>query len=657
MIFASPVENKMRSQPKVSVLVPVFNGEKYLAECLDSILMQDFPDYELLISDDGSTDGTAMIIERYAAREPRIRMWRNPVNLGQAANLNLCLRQASGKYIKFVFADDKLLKAAALRQMVQILDADPTIALVGSASYVITSGNRMIQLRDPLRDARRSAGMELLVRCLEQPVNLIGEPSVVMFRREQASRGFDERFRQLLDLEFWFHLLEQGNFACIADPLSAFRRHAVPETETSRHSGASQRDEVLLKVMYYPRVCERRLVSRLALFNQIRRLRKSPDEPSVELQAKLKQMLGKGWYICYLLRYRVWRLFQDLKFWKNWWHLAADEPLPEQWLPAPTMPGRSNHPLVSVLVPVYNGGKFLAACLDSILAQDFTEMEILIADDGSTDDSLELIQRYAKKDRRIRWWRNPANLGLAANFNCCLRAARNDYIKYVLQDDLLLAPSAIRQMVHALDADPAVSLAGSASHVIDDQSRQLEVRNNFRRSGVMDGKAAIMQCLARNGNLIGEPSVVMFRRKQAARGFDERYRQLIDLDFWFHLLEQGRFAYLAEPLCAFREHFEQQTAVNRQSGAHIQDELMLAQYWLARPWLRKVAGRRVLFKLRKHHGGHARPYIGDIMASLTVKWYALYWLEHKISSPFYNLNRWLRKKFPARPWLPATTKA
>ncbi len=314
-------------------------------------------------------------------------------------------------------------------------------------------------------------------------------------------------------------------------------------------------------------------------------------------------------------------------------------------------------PTISVLIPVYNGEKYLAACLNSILAQDFTEMEILISDDGSTDGSRELIKRYAEKDSRIRWWRNPVNLGLAGNFNGILRAARNDYIKYVLQDDLLLAPSAIRQMVQALDADPAVSLVGSGSKVINDRSQLVELRNHFRCSGVMDGKAAIMRCLARNGNLIGEPSVVMFRRAQAGRGFDERYRQLIDLDFWFHLLEQGRFAYLAEPLCAFRQHPEQQTAVNRQSGAHVQDELMLAQYWLFRPWMMEAAGRRhvwfrQIYNLRKQHSKRARPFIGDIMASLTVKWYVLYWFEHKISSPFRNLRRWLNKKLIPRPQTP-----
>ena len=71
-------------------------------------------------------------------------------------------------------------------------------------------------------------------------------------------------------------------------------------------------------------------------------------------------------------------------------------------------------------------------------------MEILITADGSTAGPREPVQRYAEKDCRIRWWRNPANLELAGNFNRCLRATKGDYIKYVLQDYLLLSPPKAR---------------------------------------------------------------------------------------------------------------------------------------------------------------------------------------------------------------------
>ncbi len=603
---------------------------------------------EILIADDGSDDGSLELIQRYAEKDLRIRWWRNPANLGLAGNFNCCLRAARGRYIKYVLQDDLLLVPSAIRQMTQALDVDPTVSLVGSASYVITANYNLIQSRDHFRQTGVHQGMKVLIECLKPMINLIGEPTVVMFRRAAAGRGYDERYRQLIDLDFWFHLLTQGNFAYIAEPLSAFRRHAAQETEANQRSGTGAQDEILLKKIYYQKTWEAGLVTRQMLFDQIRRLRKSSDEPTVDLRAKLKQILGKGWFVCYTMRYRVRQFLQDLKFWRR--ESQAVELLPHQLFPVPVTARRGEEPLVSVLVPVYNGAKYLAACLDSILAQDFADMEILIADDGSDDGSLELIQRYAEKDLRIRWWRNPANLGLAGNFNCCLRAARGRYIKYVLQDDLLLNPVAIWKMVGILDIHPTVALAGSASYLLDAQSNRVQFRNSFQRSGVIDGKAAILHCLAHKGNYIGEPTVVMFRREQAACGYDERYRHFVDLDFWYRLLERGRFAYLAEPLCGFRQHAEQKSAVNCRSGVDKQEELMMAQYWLCRPWLCKLTGgRRILFEqirdLQKSHKERAQPFIRESIISLGLKLYLIYWLKYKITSPFKNLSRSIRKKF------------
>src|SRR5580700_3470617 len=120
-------------------------------------------------------------------------------------------------------------------------------------------------------------------------------------------------------------------------------------------------------------------------------------------------------------------------------------------------------PLVSVLIPVYNGEPFLAECLDSVLAQDFGDFEVLIGDDCSKDGSAAVIQRYAGHDGRIRWWKNQKNLGIGGNWNACLREARADLIKFVLQDDKLLDASALRRLAGVMNGDRSVSLAVSAS--------------------------------------------------------------------------------------------------------------------------------------------------------------------------------------------------
>jgi glycosyltransferase involved in cell wall biosynthesis len=309
-------------------------------------------------------------------------------------------------------------------------------------------------------------------------------------------------------------------------------------------------------------------------------------------------------------------------------------------------------PLVSVLIPVYNGLPYLAECLDSVLAQDLEDFELVILDDGSTDGSRDLIEHYARRDSRIRWSRNPHNLGLGGNFNACLRAAKGQFCKYVLQDDKFLHPSALRQMVDTLQANPSASLVASASEIIDSQSRRSKTRNHFGTDGVYDGKRVIVHCLKKDANLIGEPSLVLFRKSQAARGYDERFRQLLDLELWFHLLEQGSFAYLSEPLCAFRQHPAQQTLVNKTSGVSKNEQLMLAEIYFRRPWMTSVASAYAIFlqarQLRRFYGQDAAPLLEDMVRAVGPARYAACWLYYKVQRPFENLHYSMVK----RNWIP-----
>jgi hypothetical protein len=203
-------------------------------------------------------------------------------------------------------------------------------------------------------------------------------------------------------------------------------------------------------------------------------------------------------------------------------------------------------------------------------------------------------------------------------------------------------------MVTVLERDSSVSLVVSAAQLIDGQSRPLGVRNCFRRSGVREGKQVIVQCLARNSNLIGEPSLALFRKSQAARGFDERLRQLLDLEMWFHLLEQGRLAYIAEPLCAFRQHPAQQSEVNRRRGDTAEEDLTLMERYYTRPWMKDFITSQAIFTqvyyLRKRRRERPAAVAAAMARDLSRSAYALCWLRHKLTRPFQNCRRWFEKK-------------
>jgi len=302
-------------------------------------------------------------------------------------------------------------------------------------------------------------------------------------------------------------------------------------------------------------------------------------------------------------------------------------------------------PKVSVLIPVYNGERHLQECLESVLAQDFHDMEILIADDDSSDGSRKIIEEFAARDPRIRWWKNPRNFGLTANANVCLREAKGAYIKFVHQDDALLTPTALQKMVFALDESPSAVLAGSQPHLT---GAQLQPVVFSKKSGCFDGKKTIVACFEQNSNLIGQPTLTLFRKSAAARGFDERFTGGMDFEMWCHLLEQGDFFYLAKPLATWRIHQNHQTARARADGVFDGEALLLMEIYYAKPWLPATATHRLLFTqiyyLRKSHGRTAASLTHKMMIQLSTHRYAWQWLRHKISNPFLKLARRLRRE-------------
>jgi glycosyltransferase involved in cell wall biosynthesis len=127
--------------PRLSVGLPVYNGEKYLPEALDALLGQSFSDFELIISDNASIDGTAEICHNYAARDPRIRYFRQPVNLGAARNHNFVVKQARGEYFKWASHDDLYARDLLLR-CVEALDTRPEVVLSHAwQAYIDAEGN------------------------------------------------------------------------------------------------------------------------------------------------------------------------------------------------------------------------------------------------------------------------------------------------------------------------------------------------------------------------------------------------------------------------------------------------------------------------------------------------------------------------------------
>ena len=217
-------KNNNKPIPLVTICIPVYNCKKYIAQAIDSVLDQTFSDFELLIVDNASNDGTLDVIARYT--DARIRLIRNKENLGLEANWNKAVMEARGKYIKLLPADDFLYPFCVERQ-VGIFERpeNNSLALVSCARDIIDpAGKRLITRKFPGAE-HTIAGINAIRSVLRSGTNLLGEPGAILFKRSilEKTGVFDGKLSYVIDVHLWLRMLLHGDIYIISDPYCAFR--------------------------------------------------------------------------------------------------------------------------------------------------------------------------------------------------------------------------------------------------------------------------------------------------------------------------------------------------------------------------------------------------------------------------------------------------
>lgn len=209
--------------PRISVIMPVFNGEDFLQESIDSILNQTYPNFEFLIGDDGSTDNSWHILS--AQKDPRIRLFRNERNLGIAVTLNILIDSSKGEFIARQDCDDISLPER-LKKQVKFLDNHPDIGLCGT--FVEYFGSRVMKLLRPVHDEEIKAYM-----LVSSPIT---HPTV-MFRRSVLEKLVVSRYDQSKfpaeDYAMWFEFSRKTKLANLREILLKYRFHGNNITVTN----------------------------------------------------------------------------------------------------------------------------------------------------------------------------------------------------------------------------------------------------------------------------------------------------------------------------------------------------------------------------------------------------------------------------------------
>jgi hypothetical protein len=235
---------------RVSVLLPVWNGEAFLEQAMESILRQTFSSFELIVIDDGSTDRTAAIAEGFASGDDRIRMLRRP-HEGFSATLNAGIAAGRGEYVARMDADD-ISASDRLQKQVAYLDSHPACVAVGAWIEVIDEAGRHIGLKTYVKTHDEISAAML------DGVSPIAHPTIVARRDAlRAAGGYDARRYPSEDLDLWVRLSERGELANIGEALLQHRRHkaamGVREREKMQAMALAICNEVRIKHGLRPR--------------------------------------------------------------------------------------------------------------------------------------------------------------------------------------------------------------------------------------------------------------------------------------------------------------------------------------------------------------------------------------------------------------------
>ncbi|MGE0220851.1 MAG: glycosyltransferase family 2 protein [Mycolicibacterium sp.] len=263
--------------PTVSLCVPAYQAERHLGTTLESLLAQRYTDFEIVVVDNHSTDGTAELLASFD--DSRIRVVRNEKTLSMVDNFNLAVNLCRGPLVKLVCADD-IVDEHGIAAQAAVLQRHPDIALVGVQTDFVDDHGTLLRPARGLRGITgRHSADEVVRRIVRSGTNPIGAPVAAMFRRADFLRvgGFRDELLFVSDTDLWVRLLSHGDFYGIPRALASFRIGSISASAaTAARSQLGQQTALVRKLSADPRwgITRRdRLIGRLNAYDkQLRRI-------------------------------------------------------------------------------------------------------------------------------------------------------------------------------------------------------------------------------------------------------------------------------------------------------------------------------------------------------------------------------------------------
>ncbi len=477
--------------PKVAIITTTFNQQKLLGKCLASLKKTNYNNYKVYFLDDSGMGKIGKYIKK---RFRLVDVTTNKENFGYSISNNIlikkALKQYNPDYILHIDDDTEIIERDWLIKMINIAESDDEIGIVGckivhpdgSLQWFFKNNKiNFLKNRNKEKETRETYGVKDIR-------DVIGACFLIKKEVIQKIGLFDEKFSPVYG--------EETDY-CLRASKKGFRLVYVGNTKLIHHGGSSTKDMFNEKIWFIKKRNAIRLeclnynVFKILKYNLIHFgsaiLSKHPLK-------KLKLLL------------RAYE--ENLKNLKEIKRKRAKRKINRKYffgVPKKEDDLKSIYfetTLVSIIMPVYNAEEYLDSSISSILKQTFKNFEFIIIDDASTDNSLKIIKKYSKIDKRIKIIRNKKNLGLNASINKGFEIARGRYIARMDADDFSLKKRLLRQYSY-LERHPKIFLVGSSAYVMDKEGAIIGKFWKYQNSFILGWR------LRRTNSLI-HPSI-MFR--------------------------------------------------------------------------------------------------------------------------------------------------
>jgi len=527
------------STPQVSVIIPAYNGDRYIAQAVESVISQTYKNWEIIVVDDGSTDDTRQALQPYVEKIRYVYQ----ENQGVAAARNRGIQESRGELIAFLDQDDFFL-SHKLAGQVALFDAQPSLGIVNSGWRMVKEQGETVS---DINCWEYFPTLNLKTWIVQMPVL----PSAMMFSRKWLENvgGFNSEFDSVDDADLVLRLALLGcESAWLPQVTVCYRQH---DKNVSIKKSLEQAN-LFIKL-------------KQNFFNK-------PDLPQdirdLENPAFYEALTWMAWHLYYTgypasaveyyqksFAYTPYSAKKTVADWINrlgWCCKAYGFPrnmqtlrnLPE-WknLMSSILPQKTVR--VSVIIPTYNCDCYILKAVESVIDQSYQDWEIIVVDDGSTDNTRQILEPYWDLIQYV--YQENQGAAIARNRGCEL--AKGEFLAFLDSDDFFL-PEKLEKQIAWFDADPTLDLVQTGWLIVDKKDEGIYGVKPWEEAPQLDLQSLVLYKSVRS-------SALMLRREWWERlgGFDPRFSLTEDLDFVLRLALKGcNLVWLKEILTCYRQH-------------------------------------------------------------------------------------------------------